>query len=60
MSIQRVVSNVAVFHTCVNVLTMSLRSLLKLRSFVLFFGMPYRGHKLFCGLIMFLGVTSEK
>ena len=59
MSIRRVVSNIGVFCTWVHVLTMSLRSLSKLKPFVLFFGMPRREHKLLFGLIIFINVTSN-
>ena len=59
MSIQRVVSNVGVFRTWVNVLTMSLRSLFKPKPFVQFFGLPCREHKLFFGLRIFIDVTSH-
>ena len=59
MSIRRVVSNVGVFHTWVNVLTMSLRSPFKHRPFVLFFGMPCRECKLFFGLTIIIDATSD-
>ena len=57
MSIRRVVSNVGVFRTWVNVLTMSLQSPFKLRLFVLFFGMPYWEYKPVFGFIIFIDET---
>ena len=58
MSIERVVSNVGVFRTWVNTLTMSLRSPFKPQPFVQFIGMPCSDYKLFFGLTISIVVTS--
>ena len=59
MSIRGVASNVGVFGTWFNVLTMSSRPPFKLRPFVLLFGMPCREYRLSFGLIIFIDVASD-